>query len=116
MSQGLVASPEAKGMEQILPWSLQREHGPANTWILDYQPQNWETLLLHCWYFRPLNSWYFRYSSHRKQVYHASLCALTKWRKGLFLQEHLKCTSRNVLVDFIIKSCHLRQIVEVLNA
>lgn len=38
--QGWAAAPEAKrkAWELILPWSFQSQHGPANTWILDFQP------------------------------------------------------------------------------
>lgn len=66
---------------------------PSNTWILNYQLQNCERLHFCC--FKPFNLWYFCYNSHRKQVYHVSLCTFTKWEKGLFLQEHLViCSNR----------------------
>lgn len=34
------ATPEAKrkAWELILPWSSRSQHGPANTWILVFQP------------------------------------------------------------------------------
>lgn len=37
-----------KRQEVILPWRLRREHGGANTLILHFRPQDWESINFCC--------------------------------------------------------------------
>lgn len=54
---GRKLSKAGKKQGTILPYRFEGEHGPSETLILDFQPQNCETI--NFWYFMPPGSWCF---------------------------------------------------------
>lgn len=102
IAQGLAEARQRPG--RILPWSLQREHGPANIWILDLcPPELWENQFL---LFEAPKSVVICFGSPRKQA--------QKHRDGREGQAGLQIEAENEKGLFVfIETCWTYNIISV---